>query len=49
MREVFYLVATIVLVSAVFVPEGAGAWLQRVDDARFSCDAQQCWDESITH
>lgn len=49
MREVFYLVATIVLVSAAFAPEGVGLWLQYVDAARFSCDTMPCWDESITH
>lgn len=49
MREVFYLVATIVLVSAVFAPEGVGTWLQAVDTARFSCDTQLCWDETVTH
>lgn len=48
MREVFYLVATIVLVTSAFAPEGVGTWLQRVDDARFGCNTINCWDESIT-
>lgn len=48
MRQVFYFVATIVLVSAAFAPEGVGTWLQYVDDARFRCDTMQCWDETVT-
>jgi hypothetical protein len=49
MREVFYLVATIVLVATVILPSTVGTWLQAVDTARFSCDTQPCWDETITH
>lgn len=49
MREVFYFVATIVLVTSAFAPEGVGQWLQYVDDARYGCDTMNCWDETITH
>jgi hypothetical protein len=49
MREVFYFVATVVLIVAVFAPEQAGMWLQYVDAARYGCDTMPCWDESITH
>lgn len=49
MREVFYFVATVILVTAAFAPEGVGQWLQYVDAARYDCETMQCGDESITH
>jgi hypothetical protein len=49
MRDVFYFVATVVLIVAVFAPEQAGMWLQYVDTARFSCDTEQCWDPEAYH
>jgi hypothetical protein len=49
MREVFYFVATVILVTSAFAPEGVGRWLQYVDTARFSCETVQCWDETVTH
>ena len=49
MRDLFYLVAIVVLLFAVFAPGQVGSWMQAVDTARFSCETMQCWDETVTH
>jgi hypothetical protein len=49
MREVFYLVAILVMLVTVFAPEAVGSWMQAVDTARFSCDTEQCWDPEAYH
>lgn len=49
MRELFYLVAALILLVSVVEPERVGAWLQKVDAARYDCDTMPCWNESIAH